>query len=202
MKEAHALPALIVPTLTQKSLRTLLLILLLLLYAVAAAQDKTNVPVRGIYGNFSTFLTEEQPLQDLGVNALFIRGYTINPEDMQKAKNQDLQVYVEFPTLNGKNYIKDHPEAWAINSKGEQVEQAGWFMGVCPTEPGFKKHRREKLRELLREYQVEGVFMDYLHWHAQFETPEPILPETCFCANCLATFQADAGISVPKGSTA
>jgi hypothetical protein len=43
--------------------------------------------------------------------------------------------------------------------------------------------------------------MDYLHWHAQFEDPEPILPETCFCEHCLTGFQSASGISVPEGST-
>jgi hypothetical protein len=43
--------------------------------------------------------------------------------------------------------------------------------------------------------------MDYVHWHAQFEEPEPILPETCFCKNCIKSFEAAAGIDVPDRVT-
>ena len=43
--------------------------------------------------------------------------------------------------------------------------------------------------------------MDYLHWHAQFEDPEPILPETCFCENCVSSFESSTRIKVPEGST-
>ena len=43
--------------------------------------------------------------------------------------------------------------------------------------------------------------MDYLHWHAQFEEPEPILPETCFCDHCLDTFSKYSNIEIPNGST-
>ena len=43
--------------------------------------------------------------------------------------------------------------------------------------------------------------MDYLHWHAQFEDPEPILPETCFCNSCLSTFQSIMRVNVPDGTT-
>ncbi len=72
------------------------------------------------------------------------------------------------------------------NEKGERARPASWFMGICPTEPGFHAYRLEELQELLRTLDVDGVWMDYVHWHAQFEEPEPILPETCFCENCLS----------------
>ncbi len=74
-------------------------------------------------------------------------------------------------------------------------------MGVCPTEPGFRKYRFDQLRELLSEYDLDGVWMDYVHWHAQFEEPEPILPETCFCDHCLDRFSEDSGIEIPGGTT-
>ena len=41
--------------------------------------------------------------------------------------------------------------------------------------------------------------MDYVHWHAQFEEPEPILPEICFCDHCLDDFSKDTGIDLPEG---
>jgi hypothetical protein len=110
-------------------------------------------------------------------------------------------VFAEFATLNGKNYVEEHPEAWAINEKGEKVEAATWFMGVCPTEPGFRQYRVDQLRNLLLEYDLDGVWMDYVHWHAQFEDPEPILPETCFCDHCLDGFSIYSGIEIPNETT-
>jgi hypothetical protein len=41
-----------------------------------------------------------------------------------------------------------------------------------------------------------------VHWHAQFEEPEPILPETCFCDHCLAAFSKESGIEISGESTA
>ncbi|MFW5916560.1 MAG: hypothetical protein ACOCTM_03715 [Bacteroidota bacterium] len=64
-------------------------------------------------------------------------------------------------------------------------------MGVCPTDPEFREYRFNQLRELLSNYELNGIWMDYVHWHAQFEEPEPILPETCFCDNCLKNFSPD-----------
>ncbi len=160
-----------------------------------------KIEVRGIYGSPEAFWKKNLRLNELGVNAIFMHDASINESIMKRAKAEGLKVFAEFATLNGKQYVADHPEAWAIDQNGNKVEAATWFMGVCPTEPGFKKHRRDQLKTLLRKYDLDGVWMDYLHWHAQFEDPEPILPETCFCNHCLNNFQSAAAIKIPDGST-
>jgi uncharacterized lipoprotein YddW (UPF0748 family) len=71
-------------------------------------------------------------------------------------------------------------------------------MGICPTCPDFKADRRQHLKNILKQFKVDGVFLDYLHWHAQFETPEPILPETCFCERCTDLFSNKYNIDIPK----
>ena len=160
-----------------------------------------TVEVRGVYGSPKPLWDKNLNLNDLGINAIFVRSQSIDQNMMDRAKSEGLKVFAEFATLNGKNYVKDHPEAWAIDEMGEQVEAATWFMGVCPTEPGFRQYRYNQLRDLLLKYDLNGVWMDYVHWHAQFEDPEPILPETCFCDHCLLQFSEKSGIQIPEGTT-
>lgn len=155
--------------------------------------------IKGVYGNPIKLWDQQGDLGKLGINAVFVRHKLINAEMMHRARSQGILVFAEFATLNGKNYVQEHPEAWAINEKGERVEAASWFMGVCPTEPAFRKYRFDELRELLSTHDIDGVWMDYVHWHAQFEEREPILPETCFCSNCLDTFSKAKGIQLPDG---
>ncbi|MDN5216905.1 hypothetical protein QQ020_32845 [Fulvivirgaceae bacterium BMA12] len=157
--------------------------------------------IRGVYGNPKPFWDKKLNLKNLGVNAIFVHSGSITHEMVNRARSEGLKVFAEFATLNGKNYVEKHPEAWAINEKGEKVEAASWFMGVCPTEPGFREYRFSQLRDLLSEYDLDGVWMDYVHWHAQFEEPEPILPETCFCDHCLAGFSEATNIQIPDGVT-
>jgi len=45
--------------------------------------------------------------------------------------------------MERKGYLKDHPDAWPIDEKGEQSQPADWFMGICPTHPGFKEFRSQ-----------------------------------------------------------
>jgi len=156
--------------------------------------------IKGIYGNPNPFWDKELDLNQLGVNAIFIHSGSINQTILNKARSEGLKVYAEFATLNGKDYVNKHPEAWAVNENGEKVQAATWFMGVCPTEQGFRKYRYDQLRELLLEYDLDGVWLDYVHWHAQFEDPDPILPETCFCNHCLTAFSEKSGIKLPEGT--
>jgi hypothetical protein len=180
---------------------TLIFIILGLITFVSCDQVPNKVvEIRGVYGNPKPFWDKGLKLDELGINAIFVHSGSINHEMIDRARSEGLKVFAEFATLNGKNYVDKHPEAWAINEKGEKVKAASWFMGVCPTEPGFREYRFDQLRDLLIEYDLDGVWMDYVHWHAQFEEPEPILPETCFCNHCLDTFSVDSGIEIPKGT--
>ncbi|MDD4107701.1 MAG: hypothetical protein PHH93_03165 [Prolixibacteraceae bacterium] len=184
------------------NLKLMSVMAVMVLLLSCTGQPEKIIETKGIYGHPQPFLNNGYNLPDLGVNAIFVHSGSVNHELMQKAKSEGIKVYAEFATLNGKNYVEEHPEAWAINEKGERVEAASWFMGVCPTEPGFREYRFNQLRKLVTEFKIDGVWMDYVHWHAQFEEPEPILPETCFCDHCLSSFSEDTKIDLPEGSTA
>ena len=184
-----------------------LLAALLFFMGFVAKDKKTDqssiskkIEIRGIYGSPKPFWEKNLVLNELGVNAIFIHYRSIDEAMMRKAKAEGVKVFAEFATLNGKNYVEQHPEAWAVDNAGQKVKPATWFMGVCPTEPGFREHRLNELKALLREFDIDGIWMDYLHWHAQFEDPKPILPETCFCEHCLSSFQSASKIVIPQGT--
>lgn len=164
-------------------------------------QKPQHFEARGIYGSPNPFWNKGIELSQLNVNSIFMNWQGIDDEMIARAAKEGLKVYAEFPILNGEGYVDKHPEAWAIDRNGKKVEPASWFMGVCPTEPGFRQYRMIELRQLLKRFDLDGIWMDYLHWHAQFEEPEPILPETCFCDNCIKTFETATGINVPDMET-
>ncbi len=174
----------------------------LLVVPTALGQLPTEIrTIKGVYGSPAALWEEGYTLNDLGVNAVFVHSGSLTPDMVRRAQSEGAMVFAEFATLNGKNYVDKHPEAWPINEKGEKVRSASWFMGVCPTDPGFRRYRMDQLQRLLRDFELDGVWMDYVHWHAQFEDPEPILPETCFSDSCITTFSKDSGIPIPSGTT-
>lgn len=176
------------------------LVLLLTILFFLPQQDITmnkDTFVKGVYGNPGTLFSKDYSYHELGVNAIFVRSISLNQQLYNTSKKQEIKIYVEFPMLHGKEYLKKYPEAYPINEKGEAAQPADWFMGICPTDPGFRSYRIEQLRSILNTYNVDGIWLDYLHWHAQFETPEPILPETCFCDHCIERYQQYAKVHVP-----
>lgn len=182
-------------------LNTILFSSIILIISVSCEDVSSNtVEIRGIYGSPNPIWKQGINLNELGVNAIFVHSGSIDSAMIKRARSEGLKVYAEFATLNGLNYVERHPEAWAINEKGDRVEAASWFMGVCPTEPGFRKFRFQQLEDLLQKYDIDGVWMDYVHWHAQFEDPNPILPETCFCNVCLEKFSTSTDIQIPEGT--
>jgi hypothetical protein len=153
--------------------------------------------IKGVYGNPTALLKAGFRLDSLGINAVFVRSISLNPDFYKTAKEQGSKIFVEFPTLNGKEYLQENPDAWPIDENGEKSPPADWFMGICPTHPGFKEFRADQLSAILQQYEVDGVFLDYVHWHAQFETKEPILPETCFCDRCTGLFGKEIKKKIP-----
>ncbi|MFB3827713.1 MAG: hypothetical protein ACE15B_13150 [Bryobacteraceae bacterium] len=173
---------------------------LMLAPALVPDSRRKKLEIRGIYSSPRPFWDRGIRLADCGVNAVFVHAGSITPELMARAEAEGARVFAEFPTLNGKGYVEKHPEAWPIDERGEKAPPAAWFLGACPTDPGFRAWRMSQLTNLLDRFAVAGVWMDYFHWHAQFEEPRPILPETCFSPTCLAAFEAASGVRVPPGA--
>lgn len=178
-----------------------------LLAGLSAGQTKRPSPagevfVRGAYSHPGAFWKTGARLDEYGINAVFVHSGSINAELVARVRGEGAKLYAEFATLNGKGYVEKNPEAWPVNELGEKAPAATWFLGACPTEPGFRAYRLKLLAELLERYEIDGVWMDYLHWHAQFEDPDPVLPETCFSASCVKDFARKTGVRVPDGSAA
>jgi hypothetical protein len=173
------------------------ILILIWSFSCQQATEKTHPFIKGVYGNPATLLDAGYRFDSLGMNAVFVRSISLNREFFNTARLQGAKVFVEFPMLNGKEYLIAHPEAWPITDKGKKAEPADWFMGICPTDPDFKEFRKGQLKDILGEFEVDGIFLDYVHWHAQFETKNPILPETCFCDRCTAQFGKSINKDIP-----
>ena len=158
----------------------------------------------GVFGHPNGFWQRGFRLGDLGINAVFVSSGDIDQQTIERTRAEGGQIFAEFATLNGDygDYVANHPEAHPIDESGQPAARATWFMGACPTDPGFRAFRMDELRTLLSEHEVDGVWMDYLHWHAQFEDPYPMLCKTCFNESCLDSFQFSTDIEVRGDTTA
>jgi hypothetical protein len=163
----------------------------------SAAEPARPILIRGTYATPRPFWDRGARLDEHGINAIFVHDKDIDAAMMKRARAEGAKVFAEFGTLNGNYGLREYPDAHPIDETGKPAPRATWFMGVCPTHRKFRESRMKALRQLLEEHDVDGVWIDYLHWHAQFEDPYPVLVKTCFCDSCLTAFQQTAGVKVP-----
>jgi hypothetical protein len=172
--------------------------------ATARAEERPADFIRGVYGHPKPFWATGAKLNDSGVNAVFVHSGAIDDELVTRARAEGCKVFAEFATLNGgyEKWVEKHPDAHPIDDEGNPARKATWFMGVCPTNTKFREFRMNALRELLTKHDLDGVFLDYLHWHAQFEDPYPQFIKTCFNDDCLSAFEKHGGVAVQGKTTA
>jgi len=171
----------------------------LLLAGLALAGDaperRAHVTIRGIYGGLPAMLMEGgQTLRGSGVNAVWIGERGITKERVERLRAQGAKVFAEFNTLHRADYLKEHPDAAPVGPDGERAPAPHGWQGICPTHVAYRRWRMEAFRRLLGEHELDGVWLDYHHAHSSWERAEPVLPDTCFCAGCLARFEKDTGL--------
>jgi len=174
------------------------------------AQTTKKIQTRGAYGSPKIFWEKGKRLNDYGINALFVHSGSIDDALLRRARDEGAKVFAEFATFNGEGWltrregeqehrIEEHADAWPIDASGQPSPRQKWFLGVCPTNKAFVDAKLAALQQLVTTHRLDGVWLDYMHWHAQFEDPKPLLPETCFNESCVSEFQERAQLSV-KGS--
>jgi hypothetical protein len=156
--------------------------------AAAPARDGLTL---GAYSSPKPFWDRGHRLDEYGINAVFVHSGSINAELIRRARAEGARVFAEFAAWNGSSAP---PEALPVGVDGRPSPKQTWFQGICPTYEPFLEARLAALEKLVSTHDLDGVWLDYLHWHAQFEDPEPGLPETCFNASCVGRFRRDTGV--------
>lgn len=169
----------------------------------AAAEDKRpHIGIRGIYGGVPVELLEHGTLQEFGVNAIFMGSDGITEERIALLKKQGAKVFAEFNTMHVASYLKEHPEAAPIGVDGKVSPPPHDWQGLCPTHPGYRRFRMDAFRKVLREFELDGIWLDYHHSHASWERDIPDMPDTCFCDRCISQFQQATKTDLPAEPTA
>lgn len=171
------------------------------------AEARKAILIRGAYSSPQPFWDRAARLDEYGINAIFVNEGSIQAELIRRVQAEGARIFAEFPTFNGDHWLtrreagreivrEENAAAWPIDETGQRSPRQTWFLGICPTHEGFVQSRLAALEKLVTKHDLDGVFLDYLHWHAQFEDPNPRLPETCFNESCVRAFVKETGTKV------
>ena len=163
-----------------------------------------NTPVKAIYG-FSpkheafTGKTPEgiaRALAEWGITAVF-GGYE-DPALVAALHERDIKVFAEVALFVGKRYWEQYPHSRPITSDGEPMPPEGWYYGVNPITPEIREHNLARIRTLIEQHLLDGVWLDFCRWPCRWERPSPTLIQTSFDPLTLAAFQRNEGIPIPS----
>ena len=159
------------------------------------------VQVLGTYGNPAEFWKHGGRLREFGINAVF-NHHGLPPEQTARAHREGAWVFAEFGVFRNQRLVKERPELWPIDSDGKPISPTERFLGLCPTNERYNREKLQELKRLMRQRELAGVWLDYLHFHCDFELPDPPLVQSCFNDSCLRRFEKDTGIRLQGKSTA
>ena len=190
-------------SLTERTLAAFALVCLCVpITSPAGEQKRPHVGVRGIYGGVPTeLLAEGKSLKDHGVNAVFLGSGSLTAERVSLLKEHGVQVFAEFNTMHVAGYVKEHSDAAPIGADGKVCPPPHGWQGVCPTHLGYRRFRMGTFRDVLREFEIDGIWLDYHHSHASWERAEPDMPDTCFCDRCITAFARETRTDLPDQDT-
>lgn len=129
-------------------------------------------------------------------NTVIFGGYQ-NLAFVEAAHVAGLKVFAEFGCFVGREWWERLPESRPITAQGQCLEPEGWYYGVNPSVPEVRQERLDAMERLLTDYDLDGVWLDFIRWPCHWEVLQPYLPQTSFDAGTLTCFAADTGIDVP-----
>lgn len=147
-------------------------------------------PLYGPYGRAA--LDHAGRLADAGVNACWFHMFDAAAFDL--CAHHGLAACVEFKTLRAD--FGQRPELIPVGFDGAPIRYGELVQGVCLSQQAFLDETEAALLDGVRRYRPTGIWLDYLSGAGWFETPEPDLQDSCFCAACITTFCERIGESI------
>jgi hypothetical protein len=130
-------------------------------------------------------------LQSWGNTAVF-GGYR-NPEFVEAVHRAGLKIYAEFGCFVGKRWWEELPQSRPVTETGALLDPDGWYYGVNPAVPQVRQERLAALEMLLTDYDLDGVWLDFIRWPCHWEVHKPALPRTSFDPHTITLFCRDTG---------
>ncbi|MGB9893735.1 MAG: hypothetical protein ACPLRA_04925, partial [Candidatus Saccharicenans sp.] len=138
----------------------------------------------------------------LGINTAFIGLDLASKGDFLKAAKQaGFKTFVIVPIFFNSEKLKTAPELYAITEEGQPAKD-DWVEFICPGNKTYRQEMLETIKKLVSNLKPDGLSLDFIRhfvfWEKVYPESRPdLLKTTCFCPDCLKTFQKETGITIP-----
>ncbi len=124
-------------------------------------------------------------------------------EWVNSQQKQNREVFFTLNAFGGSGGWQQFPDAVPVLANGEKLQTE--YGGICPSHKGWRRQQLEKLQQWLEKFSgqqsVAGIWLDFIRYPGRWEEENPVIPQTCYCARCLALFQQESAITIPPSLT-
>jgi hypothetical protein len=141
--------------------------------------------------------------RSLGINAAFVSESLLSNQKFRDlAKKNSITTFVILPIFYNPEALKRDPDLYAITDRGE-IAKEEWVEFVCPTREEFREQRITDIKQIVREFNPDGISIDFIRHFVFWEKVYPdrtldSIPNTCFDSHCLDVFEKEKGIVFPQ----
>jgi hypothetical protein len=116
-----------------------------------------------------------------------------------------IKYYAAFSMFFDPAYLRDHPDLTPVNVFGDRMQQAGWYVGLCPSSEDYLQHKIRVIERVAQALDPDGIFLTIIRFPGFWERwvsgyQRSLSDEYCFCPRCLARFSLETGIHVEEPS--
>lgn len=135
---------------------------------------------------------------NLGINAVFTSFKNLDKRLIKKLKSNNFKIYAEISSFVGEELWEKYPKSRPIDENGAKIKRIDWYAGVCPNHPQVRKDKLQLINSIIYNYEIDGLWLDFIRYPCHWEVLNPDLTEYCFCPNCLEKFKNEIG-GKPQG---
>lgn len=149
--------------------------------------------IKGVFSVDKLGKKKIDKLLELRVNTVFVGHKNLIRDLVNKLRNKNIKIYVEVSVFAGKELWQEYPAARPVDENGRLMKRVDWYAGVCPNHPKIRKERLYLIKSIIKDYDIDGIWLDFIRYPCHWEVPGPDLTEYCFCSTCLGKFSKEIG---------
>jgi hypothetical protein len=145
-------------------------------------------------------------LQDFGVVAIGTEADTYQDRLIEKAHSLGMKFMASISCFSdhgeANKILEKRPELHPILENGERRPLMEWYIGVTPTFDDYAQSRLDLLESILRNHDVDGMWLDFIRWPMHWElelrpgAAEPM--QSSFDPHSVARFLEFANLEIPR----
>lgn len=123
--------------------------------------------------------------------SVFMCHRLLNPKIISLFHQAQIRVNAEVGIFAGEDLWQEFPESRPVLRNREVINAEDWYCGVTPTCHKVRQKKLKEIKETIEEFDVDGIWLDFIRWPTRWEVPDPDLLDVGFDQESLKQFEKE-----------